>query len=65
MSAHSSQLYNYLKSTEIEVGLLLNFGEEVEFERIILTNDKKQNLKSVYSVKSVYLILNIQHNSKI
>ena len=47
MSAHSSQLYNYLKSTEIEVGLLLNFGEEVEFERIILTNDNKQNLKSV------------------
>ena len=38
---HSNQLINYLKATEIEVGLLLNFGEEPEFLRRILTNDRK------------------------
>ena len=37
---------NYLKATEVEVGLLLNFGEEPEFKRIIYTNDRKNNLKN-------------------
>jgi hypothetical protein len=36
---------NYLKATEIEVGLVLNFGEDPEFKRIIYTNDRKQNKK--------------------
>lgn len=35
------QLINYLKATEIEVGLLLNFGKKPEFKRKIFTNDKK------------------------
>ena len=35
------QLINYLKATEIEVGLLLNFGKEPEFKRKIFTNDRK------------------------
>lgn len=46
MNAHVAQLMNYLKATEIEVGLLLNFGEEAEFKRIIYTNDKKHNRKN-------------------
>ena len=37
---------NYLKAKEIEVGLLLNFGEEPEFKRFIYTNDRKINLKN-------------------
>ena len=41
MNAHIAQLMNYLKATEIEVGLVLNFGEEPEFKRIIYTNDRK------------------------
>jgi GxxExxY protein len=41
MNVHSAQLMNYLKATEIEVGLLLNFGEDAEFKRIIYTNDRK------------------------
>lgn len=45
-SAHVAQLMNYLKATKIEVGLLLNFGEEAEFKRIIYTNDRKKNLKN-------------------
>jgi GxxExxY protein len=43
---HEFQLINYLKATEIEVGLLLNFGKKPEFKRKLFTNDKKKN-KSV------------------
>ncbi|WP_445957273.1 GxxExxY protein [Yeosuana sp.] len=35
---HEFQLINYLKATEIEVGLLLNFGKEPIFKRKIFTN---------------------------
>lgn len=35
------QLINYLKATELEIGLLLNFGNNPEFRRKIFTNDKK------------------------
>jgi len=41
-SSHHAQLRNYLKATEIEVGLLLNFGERPEFKRVIFDNLKKQ-----------------------
>lgn len=46
MNVHVAQTMNYLKATEIEVGLLLNFGEEPEFKRFIYTNDRKVNLKN-------------------
>lgn len=38
---HTYQLLNYLKATNIEVGLLISFGKEPKFERKIFTNDKK------------------------
>lgn len=41
-SEHFAQLTNYLKATDKEVGLLLNFGKKPEFKRILLTNDKKR-----------------------
>lgn len=41
-SAHRAQLLNYLRATDIEVGLLLNFGERPEFNRLIFDNVKKQ-----------------------
>lgn len=39
---HEFQLINYLKATEIEVGLLLNFGKAPEFKRKIFTNNNKR-----------------------
>ena len=39
--AHEFQLLNYLKSTNIEVGLLLNFGKKPEFCRKVFQNYKK------------------------
>ena len=41
--AHEAQLLNYLKATEIEVGLLLNFGPKPAFRRKIFTNDQKRH----------------------
>jgi len=39
--AHEAQLINYLKATNIEVGLLLNFGKRPEFKRFIYDNKRK------------------------
>ncbi len=46
MNAHVAQTINYLKATPIEIGMLLNFGSEPEFKRLIYTNNKKSNLKN-------------------
>ncbi|SRR5579862_6027062 len=40
--AWEKQLLNYLRATEIEVGLLFNFGPEAQFRRYIFENDKKK-----------------------
>lgn len=39
------QLLNYLKATDKEVGLLLNFGKKTEFKRLIFTNNRKKHQK--------------------
>lgn len=39
--AHEAQLINYLKASDIEVGLLLNFGRKPEFKRFVFSNNKK------------------------
>ena len=41
---HEAQLTNYLKATDIEVGLLLNFGKKAEFKRKVFSEMYK-NLK--------------------
>ena len=43
VQVHQTQLLHYLKSTRIEVGMLLNFGERPEFKRMIFTNDAKDS----------------------
>lgn len=35
---HEAQLLNYLRATNIEVGLLLNFGKKAQFKRKVFTN---------------------------
>jgi GxxExxY protein len=35
------QVYNYLRATDLELGLLLHFGPSAKFNRIYLTNDRK------------------------
>jgi GxxExxY protein len=42
-SRHKGQVYNALKASRIELGLLVNFGPEPTFKRIILMNDRKKN----------------------
>ncbi|HEX7358643.1 MAG TPA: GxxExxY protein [Ignavibacteriaceae bacterium] len=41
---HEAQLLNYLKATEIEVGLLLNFGKKPQFKRQIFENQFKKSV---------------------
>ncbi len=38
---HELQLINYLRATDIEVGLLLFFGKKPQFKRKLFTNDLK------------------------
>jgi GxxExxY protein len=39
--SHQAQLLNYLRATDVEVGLLLNFGVKPEFKRLIFDNCRK------------------------
>lgn len=39
---HESQLVIYLRATNIEVGLLMNFGKKPEFKRKVYDNSRKK-----------------------
>jgi len=41
--AHEKQVLNYLKSTNLEVGLLFNFGPRPQVRRFVLDNELKAN----------------------
>ena len=40
--AHMAQLGNYLRATEFEVGLLLNFGRERDFRRMVMQDARRR-----------------------
>jgi GxxExxY protein len=40
---NEQQVINYLRATDKEIGLLLNFGKKPEIRRKIFTNDRKQH----------------------
>jgi GxxExxY protein len=43
---HEIQLVNYLRATNIEVGLLLNFGSKPQIKRKVFANCRKVNLNA-------------------
>ncbi|HEY2393703.1 MAG TPA: GxxExxY protein [Candidatus Angelobacter sp.] len=40
-AAHESQVLNYLRSTSIELGIILNFGPKPQVRRLLLDNSRK------------------------
>ena len=40
---HEAQLTNYLRATDIEVGILLNFGKKAEFKRKVFSTEYKNH----------------------
>ncbi|MCL2740005.1 MAG: GxxExxY protein [Oscillospiraceae bacterium] len=48
---HEMQLMNYLKATDIEIGLLLNFGRKAQIKRKIYNNEYKK-YKNLCEVES-------------
>ena len=49
---HDAQLLNYLKATDIEVGLLLNFGPKPEVRRKAFSNTRKANRTLINAEKA-------------
>jgi GxxExxY protein len=41
-SSNEAQTLNYLRATDIEVGLLFNFGPKPEFKRLAFANERKR-----------------------
>jgi GxxExxY protein len=41
-SSHEAQLLNYLRSTELEIGLLMNFGPRPQVRRFVFQNERKK-----------------------
>ncbi|MDD5528561.1 MAG: GxxExxY protein [bacterium] len=48
---NEAQLLNYLKATNIEVGLLFNFGPEPEIKRRAFDNSRKKDFKDLDNLR--------------
>lgn len=44
VAAHEAQVLNYLRSTSLELGLILNFGPRPQVRRLVLENSRKHLL---------------------
>jgi GxxExxY protein len=44
LEEHEAQLLNYLRATQYEVGLLLNFGPQPRFRRKVFDNERKSTI---------------------
>jgi GxxExxY protein len=42
---HKAQVINYLKASDVEVGLLLNFGDTPQFQRLVFDTARKAERK--------------------
>ncbi|HEY5030210.1 MAG TPA: GxxExxY protein [Candidatus Angelobacter sp.] len=40
--SHEAQILNYLRATDLEVGLLINFGPKPHFKRFVFENNNKE-----------------------
>jgi GxxExxY protein len=43
---HESQVLRYLRASTMEIGLLMNFGPEARFRRIVMQNARKKRMSS-------------------
>ncbi|MDQ6653399.1 MAG: GxxExxY protein [Acidobacteriota bacterium] len=55
-AAHKAQLLNYLRATEIEVGMLFSFGLKPEFKRLAYDNARKQRGEHPSLIDSLLLL---------
>lgn len=52
IEAHEAQLLSYLKASDIEVGLILNFGPRPEIKRLAFANERKFPKKTAFEKKN-------------
>ncbi len=50
--SHEAQLLHYLRSSQFEIGLILNFGESSKVRRVSMTNDRKVSLPMAKASKA-------------
>lgn len=62
--AHEAQLTNYLRATEVEIGLLFNFGRKPEFKRKYFSNEKKRFLAVEVDDRSIISDVSLENPSE-